>query len=611
MHKRINKTRLTFFAVLSIVYLTQLTGDEENDSILSEFKLPPYVAVSTRTPLPLDQLSPSVCYISESEIIQNQDRSIVDVLGRQPGVIINRSGAQGSVSSLFMRGTNSNHTSFLMDGRRLNPGFANQFDLEFLSIDNLSSVEVQKGPSSVNYGTSGIGGVVNLRTRSNLGKKTKFTRAETELGSYDSYRGALSASFADEDWALSFGTSAFTTENKRNNDDFDTLNVNGRTEYQLTEHLVAECIGFSTKSDKGFPGAINAQSDTDVGETNTWLISPGLNYQKGNWFGHTFYSKSRWVFYDEFDAKSIVESDELYAQIDYSGIEQLIFSFGTVYRNDEAKKDSLSFLERFEQTGFWTQVQLQLIDALEIRLGGRYDSYTDFDHSLNGSVEVLYSFSETGTAIFAKLATSYAPPSSVDIAFDSDPLGTPLNPEESNAYEIGLRQLLLKEKLELSTVVFRNEIDELITFDFISFDTINDGNATTEGIEFSVNYDLMERLKLNGAYTYLVAKNDDTNERLLRRPRHLIQLSADIQVTDTLFAGIQGIGYVDRKDIDASFNTVDHEDYFVVNVLTDYKLSEHYTLFARIENLLDEEYTSVLGYPALGRTAFAGARLTF
>lgn len=615
MYKQINIARLIFIVGLSATGAPLLSGNEGEgkapEDTLPEVDLAPYVVVATRTPLPLDQVSPSVSYVSGAEMIRNQDRSVVDVLNRQPGVIINTNGAQGSLSSLFMRGTNSDHTSFFLDGRRLNPGFASQFDLEFLSIDNLKSIEVQRGPSSVNYGSSGIGGVVNLRTGSDLGEKTEFVRAETELGSYDSYRGALSSSFADDNWALSLGTSAFTTENKRINDDFDTLNVNGRAELRLTDNLVAEWIGLITQSEKGFPGPVTAPNTTAEGETSSWLISPGLRYEGDEWSGHVFYSRSRQVFQDEFDAKSIVSSDELYAQADYSGIERLVLSFGTLYRNDEAEKDSFSFLERFEQIGLWTQVQWQLTDALDVRAGGRYDSYTDFDSSLNGSVEVLYLFEKTGTSLFARVATSYAPPSAQDIAFDSDPSGTPLNPEESNSYEIGLKQLLMDERMRVSAVVFRNEIEELISFDFISFDTINEGDATTEGIEFSVNYTVFPQLDLGGAYTYLVAKNDDTDERLLRRPRHLLQLSADYQVTDALFAGIQGIGYFDRKDIDASFSAVDHEDYFVVNLLTDYQFNERFALFARIENLLDEEYAVVLGYPALGRTGSIGARLEF
>ena len=144
----------------------------------------------------------------------------------------------------------------------------------------------------------------------------------------------------------------------------------------------------------------------------------------------------------------------------------------------------------------------------------------------------------------------------------------------------------------------------------VTNDTFNIGHATTEGIEFAVNYEPLEKLSLSCAYTYLVAINDDTGERLLRRPRHAIQLNAGYQITSAIIASVRGNGYFDRKDTNG-FSAVDHEDYFVVDVLTDYKVTEQLTIFARLENLLDEAYDSVLGFPALGRTGYIGARFSF
>ena len=187
---------------------------------------------------------------------------------------------------------------------------------------------------------------------------------------------------------------------------------------------------------------------------------------------------------------STIKSDELYGQINYESSANTLFSLGVLYRNDNTSNSNLDFFdpssperpfsERFEQTGLWSQIQCRLTNALEVRLGGRYDEYTDYDSSLDGSIEVLYFFTRLGSVLFAKLATSYAPPSASDIAFDQDPVGTPLNSEESNSYEVGFRQLLFGEKLSLSTVIFRNEIDNLVTFE--GSDILNLDRATTEGV---------------------------------------------------------------------------------------------------------------------------------
>ena len=153
--------------------------------------LPPYVVVSTRTPLGLDRVSPSVDYIGEGEMEFWQDRSLVDSLFRVPGVAIWSNGTAGSLSSLSIRGAESNHTSFFLDGRRLNPGFGNQYDLESLNTDNLGSLQIQRGASSVNYGSSGIGGAVALESRSTLEGDGLSGAVAVEAGS-NQFRNATS-----------------------------------------------------------------------------------------------------------------------------------------------------------------------------------------------------------------------------------------------------------------------------------------------------------------------------------------------------------------------------------------------------------------------------------
>ncbi|MGJ8652233.1 MAG: TonB-dependent receptor [Opitutaceae bacterium] len=626
--------------VATFTLVAPLAGQSKRkDSMPLEGELAPYVVVVTRTPISLEEASPSVSYISTAEMEANQDRSLVDALKRQPGMVINTSGTQGSLSSLFMRGTNSDHTGFFVDGRRLSSGFGSQYNLEFLTIENLNSVQVQRGASSVNYGSSGIGGVVDLQTRSDLGSESNETYVEAEIGSNNYRRGAVSTSYAQDDWAFSFGGTALETDNERDNDEFESLSFNTRFDYQLTDYLAFEVLGLFTDTEKGLPDTVDAQNDTDFGTTESWLISPGARYENGDWSGQFFYSRSKltvdttnfeYGFSAPFtsglvDATSYVESDELYLQVDYAGVDKVLISAGLIYRNDGAYNSNLDSYDftaperpyegNFEQFGAWSQLQVDLTDALQLRLGGRYDSYSDYDSAFNGSVEALYAFDDLGLVLFAKIAESYAPPSAGDMAFDGDPTGTPLQAEESISYEFGLKQHLFDDSLQLSAVVFRNEIDNLIGY--AGLDAYNVNQATTEGVELTAQYTPIDTIELGLGYTYLTATDDENDIRLLRRPRHLLQLSAFYTPVDYLSLGLTGTGYFGRED--ASFGPppfyakiqADQEDYFVVELHLEWDICEHLTIFARAENLLDEEYESVLGYPALGRTGYIGARWTF
>lgn len=612
-------------------------------------ELPTYVVVSTRTPLSMDRVSPSVSYISEEEMAFWQDRSLIDSLGRIPGVAFWSSGSPGSLTSLSIRGSESNHTSFFLDGRRLNPGVGNQFDLESLSSHNLSSVQVQSGASSVNYGASGIGGSVALQSQDTLSADGFSGNVRAELGSNDYRSGSVKALYADEDWGLSLGATALSTDNERTNDDFERETAQLRFDYKLVENLAFELVGQYTDAEKGTPGVVTNPKSDDRQWTENWLISPGLRYATDAVSVHLFYSRSKSRiendtedrFGDIIETKNEVESDEVNLQVDYTVSNQSLLTLGAVYRNDEASNPNLNafsasepvepYENNFEQTGLWGQFQWQFLDSFEIRTGLRYDSYSDFDNSWDGSLELIYYISEN-SSLFFKLATSYAPPSALDVASDDNqmlvddgmggqiiiPNQTPLNPEESTSYEIGYKQKLLDSKLDLAVVIFRNEIDELIAYDSFldsSFnfgsDTFNVEKATTEGVELSVDYAASQKLNFGLGYTYLTATNDSEEQRLANRPRHQVQLSATYRPVESLSVGLSGVGHFDRERGRFLQSNLDMEDYFVVDMAAEWAVNGQWDLFGRVGNLLDEEYARQFGYPALGRAGYIGARFNF
>ena len=74
-----------------------------------------------------------------------------------------------------------------------------------------------------------------------------------------------------------------------------------------------------------------------------------------------------------------------------------------------------------------------------------------------------------------------------------------------------------------------------------------------------------------------------------------------------------GVRYLhDVRDIDgATFSTIQGDDYVVFRLFADYQLTDVIKLIGRVENLMDEDYEEVDGYPALGRTIFAGLGFQF
>lgn len=649
--KRKTKYSLTTLALAATALASPLIAEEEPPV----YELDEYVIVSTRTPVSMDRLSPSVSVISPEEMAQWQDQSLAEAISRTPGLVLWSNGSTGSLTSLSTRGTESNHTGFFLDGRRLNPGFGNQYDLEFLPLNNLESIEVQRGASTVNFGSSGIGGAINARLKPAIGLEKPEASLYGEGGSNGYRKVGLSMAAGRETVGLSVSASALETDNERENDGYEKTNLVSRFDWRLTDHVYFELLSTVFDTKKEMPGPANNPTPSDVNDTTNWLVSPGMRYLSDELSVHLFYSRSERnadVFevnsafdYSTFPATFLgdfpisneidVVADEVDLQLDYTLSDQVLLTSGAVYRNDDVHNTNIytsspqnppvPYEESFQQWGTYALLSWQISDAFEARGGIRYDDYSEYDDEATGHVSLIYKLIDSDAAFFAKFANSYAPPSAVDLAYDSDQ-STPLNAEESVSYEIGFRQRLLDDDLTYSLVLFRNEIDDLLSYEPTTFDTFNVEEAVTQGVELSFEYQASEKLMLDLGYTYLVAESDRLNDPrtggftadpaddvpLARRPEHLLQLSAFYEFTDSLSAGLQAIGQFEREDIDPStFLLVPAEDFFVVRLVADWEVDKNWSIFGRVENLLDEDYASAAGYPALGRTGYLGVKYAF
>ena len=178
--------------------------------------LEPMVIVETRTDQPLSEASPWVTRISGEDLDRRQIYNLADALRSVPGMAIARTGQLGSQTSLFSRGGESNHVTFLYEGRKLNGGFSGTYNLGDLSTLGSSSIEVIRGSSSNFYGANAIGGTVYLRNE--LPQIDGFySDANLAFGSFDLLKTGYRSSFKNGDLAGNIGLMTLETKNDRPN----------------------------------------------------------------------------------------------------------------------------------------------------------------------------------------------------------------------------------------------------------------------------------------------------------------------------------------------------------------------------------------------------------
>jgi vitamin B12 transporter len=123
---------------------------------------------------------------------------------------------------------------------------------------------------------------------------------------------------------------------------------------------------------------------------------------------------------------------------------------------------------------------------------------------------------------------------------------------------------------------------------------------------------------LTASYTYLEAENTSSKDitqlqgaRLPRRPRNELYASVSYLWWKKLRTVVEAKFVNAREELNFGGPNFDIEDYSFVNVAAEYEVNPHLSIFGRIDNLANEHYSEVFGFPALGRAAYGGVKLRF
>ena len=580
-------------------------------SLGKQGELAEIVVVETRSPKPEAEVSPWVTTLKESEWTFRQVEGVSALLRSVPGLSLVRSGQAGSQVSLFSRGGNSDHTTFLYEGRKLNGGFSGTYDLGQLSLAGLSSVEVLRGSSSTLYGAEGIGGAIMLRSD----PSQRPGSLSFEGGSNGHLLARLERSFDGDGWSASTGFSAQGTDNEQPHSSFDGRAASIVARRALADGVELDLVTSFGRSHLNYPG--NAKSIAyPVGgqyqELEETLVSPGVEFDLGSWRlkGHYCFSQDRLEAKDSWAHQDfLTRSHGLDFQAEYLEADDWGVLWGGSWEEESFRKvplptgfadvdDSLVTKSAFVHLRFlgW--------EESEWALGGRTDDFSDFGGartwSLSGSRKLFDSLD-----FFTRFATSFAPPQANDLY---GVWGNPsLDSEEAKSWEAGLKGTGMDWSWRLGA--YRTDFHDLIAWS--GFTTANVGRARAEGIEFSSEKDF-ESFMLRVGYAYGEAWDVDDSVRLPRRPRHSGSLAVERRNEESGF-GVELSWVADREDLDGAppYGAIEGEDYLVVRVYGQTELGERASLYGRVENLFDEEYAEADGYPALGLGVYGGIRYSF
>ena len=589
------------------------------------------VVSATRFDIPLDQSPASVSVIGSEDMEQKQIERVSDALREVPGLSVVQTGTAGQLTSVFMRGLPSEDMQVLLNGIPINQGLSGAMNFADFTTDDIDRVEVVRGPQSTIYGPHALAGVIQIFTKQGTG--TPGVMFAAEGGSYDTFREWAESDGKIDGFDYSVGASRLDTDNARPNNNYRNTAAITDVGWSPEEQLRIGSLFTYSVSDTGNPNTIFDPRPIDHFLTERWLIGPHIDWKPTDWWEHKFifsYDHERQINDPNQDGfvgptRALFERTQIDYQNDLRPTSWLTLTSGFFYSRLNAGQERPFVSQAFgpqptfisdhtqEIAGF-LQGTLTPIENLILVAGGRFDHFNQFGGVWTYRVAGSYKIDKTNTTLHSSVATGFSPPSSQDKIFGNNPN---LEPEKDFGWDIGVRQQLWENRVDVGLTYFHNDLSNVIGFNGL-FQTLNLGAAETQGLEAELHAQPIPGLVITASYTYLDARKTSSADisqlqgaRLPRRPRNEVYVSASYLWYKKLRTVIEAKFVNAREELNFGGPNFDIEDYSFVNIAAEYEINPHLSLFGRINNLTNEQYSEVFGFPALGRAAYGGVKLRF
>ena len=552
----------------------------------------------------LKDVVPSLIIINREMIERSPSVDIAGLLRWHAGLDIGRTGGIGQQTSVFIRGTNSNHSTILINGIKMNSATTGAGALEMINTSAIERIEVVKGPRSTVYGSEAVGGVINIITYGQgVGNSADF---HVMQGKYDTSEQSVNLSYGNDrasgDLSISRldtrGFPARSTSNSDHGHDNETFDLNmktkvgtgelslgfwqarGNTEYDSFGDLDQDRKNNILQTGLTIPMSENWQSTLSISRTKD-----EVRQNQSNFLGDKDFAYTDRVVYD-WKNDLTLNNNVLVLGVSLADENTDSLSFGTTYRED-TDIFSVYLHEQYIRNGH------------SLSTATRYTDHEDFDDAMTWNLEYGYSLASK-TKLFASIGTGFrAPDSNARFGFGGNP---GLKEETSRSVEAGVRHDL-NPLTALSLRLFENKIDDLIetvAVDSVNFvyENRNVEKARIRGIEFSFSHHSGPwDISLEGIIQD--PRNETENSRLLRRAKRTLTGSL-LYKQEQFFVQMNGLVTSERRD----FGGVTLSGYGLVDVSAGYHFP-YATLILKAENLLDKEYELVSGYNQPSQSVFA------
>ena len=581
------------------------------------------VVTGTRTEVALEDSLVPAQVIDREEIERSQARSLQDLLKGRAGVNFTNQGGAGKLTTLFLRGAESDHVLVLVDGVRIGSATAGLAMFHDLPVDQIERIEIIRGPRSSLYGSEAIGGVIQIFTRKGgtgfephfrIGAGSHNLREASAGFSNRSERGWISAegAYQETDGINACRGSAVTFQgcfaDEPDLDGYRNVSVSLRGGVDIGDELTVEGHFFNADADNEYDGSIFGGNET---ETTQQVLGSKLTWTPGDRVKLTLQAgrsadKSD-AFFREAGTRSYVNTfdtqrDTASAQADFAFADGQLLTAGGDWQRDGVTSTTAFTIHSRDNTAAFVEYQGKF-GAHQLQASVRNDDNEQFGNHTTGSVG--WGMALGGDfRLNATYGTGFKAPTFNDLYYPFG--GNPnLEPEESKSLNVGIGQYASTWNWTFN--VYETRIDSLTGYDSF-FNLVQVDEARIRGAELTfatsiAGWDLSSQLsyvdpRADARLTAEGADNPNYGKLLPRRAPRTGRIDIDRSFGAFRF-GTTISGASARYD-DAA-NTVRLGGYGTVDLRVEYAFHPDWTLQARASNVFDRDYETIAWYNQPGR----------
>ncbi|WP_101774606.1 TonB-dependent receptor plug domain-containing protein [Pasteurella oralis] len=611
-------------------------------------------------PVIQDKTASSVTVLTEKDFSARNATYVSDVLKTVPSVALGISGGRGTLTSLFLRGANSNQTAVIIDGVKMKPASNLGFDFGGLSLSNIERIEVLRGEQSALWGSDAMGGVIYITTKSGLYQEKPFnfdfdlgvgshgtfdvsaTLSGYKQGFYyalhgdNHYTKGISALSANKFYYTSTTGTDFSTGGAVEKDKFQRDNGSVRIGYDDSNKGIEVLASHSSQTahfDETYDRPETFYDDQTRTRETLFKLSGYLGndqellthkvavsqlktdsdtFTTTNLYDPNTYAKIATVpSTSAYDAKKLAASYQLDVNFDREGKTTQAVSFLTEYQHASYNSSHYANGEKtLIEKSIAAEYRLFTETDHSISLSGRFTDNAPYQNAFTGRIAGAYRLSPNFRA-HASLGSAIQNPTLIDYyGYFGTYRGNPeLKPAKSLGGDVGLLMENHDKRHSLDITYFARNVKDFIASNQSYTASINlAGTTKVKGVEVVYNGKLTDVLTTYANYTFTQTK-DSNNIELPRRPKHLANAGFTYQMTQALSSDLS-VSYVGKR-LDTYPQVTKLPSYTLVNLGVNYQLTENLTIYANLNNAFDKKYENILGYGQDGRNVYIGLKGSF